>query len=484
MVSMSRKEVLEKINDFSILIALMKKYSSEKIGSLYKNIYINNKSDLTHINEEDLETDFNSMISVNYFLLLIKLFCYNEEYYYNLVNNYSLDFSELKRNVKDGGIFLNGDGKNFSDKQIILYIRNAFSHNTDESHSKFNFSKNGRYLEIYLKDVRKKNDIINNPNPKVEFHVKISLKQLYHYFVSFNLDSRVNYFQPFINTYLLRQNKNLDKINFIKLRFFKELPSDFFCEIDNYLKRNKITIDEHIKNVIKCLNKFDIKYELKNYEFDKYQQKAFNLFTKVFNNTLNFAKEEQYIDLIIGNFIPLGMENTRFIEGNMNLIKLMDLNSSLSDINESVRKITFSDKNLNKKEEKILQSLSTKSEKYLFYLFMISELDRFTTMNLLFYYFNNFSLDNLTIKKYYNLENSIKENDTYSIKDHLRNALTHGWFFLNLKNELEIYDNINRYSDNYKFYYHATIPLVDLMENILETTIYKQEENQKVIVKK
>jgi hypothetical protein len=53
----------------------------------------------------------------------------------------------------------------------------------------------------------------------------------------------------------------------------------------------------------------------------------------------------------------------------------------------------------------------------------------------------------------------------------MRNSLTHGWFYISQNNFLEMYDNRERKRHDYSFYWHASIPIIELL-NVINQEYY------------
>ena len=172
MISLSRKETAQMLIDCSILFSRAQSFPNRKLKDLYNEMIIEKKVKGIDINNYT-DNSYFVMMRVYYILNYLKLFSYYEENFFDSIDNGNIEFSKLKKNINDGGIFVEGNGNNFSNKNIILYIRNAFNHNDDPEHSKFNISKNGKYIEVNIKDVRTDKEKIQNPNDKRPFHIKI-----------------------------------------------------------------------------------------------------------------------------------------------------------------------------------------------------------------------------------------------------------------------------------------------------------------------
>lgn len=102
---------------------------------------------------------------------LLKFFSLIEESSYEYILESELDFDLNK-------IFNDKVPNNLSKKKLILLLRNAFNHNDDPQHSKYNISINGKYLELDLLDIRKESEKKANPNDPIPLNFKINYEQL------------------------------------------------------------------------------------------------------------------------------------------------------------------------------------------------------------------------------------------------------------------------------------------------------------------
>lgn len=481
MISLTREEVAEKLIDYSVLISKMHSFKNKKIKELYKEVLNERGASLENINNDCLV-----MLRVYQIISFLKYFSYYEETFFNSIDDSKLDFTKYKKSVNDGGIFVEGNGSNFSNKQIILFIRNAFNHNNDPKHSKFNISKNGRFIEFHLRDVRSEKEKISKPNDKKEFYIKISYENFLEMFdiVTKNIES------AFVSFYIDGDSIDYTKPNLFDNAVVKRLylpkKTDLFI-IDEL---NKISCEKSstkLEQIAKAKSLLQLNEEeyIKDFPLDEFQKKDLN---KLFQN-LDFSfmsknEREQFIDIIIKRYIPHGMEKTVDIRNNILLLYLFGMDKSYNNISESVTKISSQKESvLSDNEKYVLTQLNTNLDIVNFEYSFRLDMFKHSYINYLFYVLNNFD-DELCLTESFGKQISFEENDitdSFTLKEHIRNSLTHGWYFINKNKEFEFYDNINRRVDDYSFYYHATVPVNNLLSAILNhhsNKIYNYENGK------
>lgn len=480
MISLTREEIAEKLIDYNVLISKMHLSKNKKIKELYIEIF--NERGISLESYESVENHYSTMLRVYRIISFLKFFSYYEEAFFNSIVDANLDFSKYKKNINDGGIFVSGNGSNFSNKQIILFIRNAFNHNDDKNHSKFNISKNGRFIEFHLLDVRSEREKTNDPDNKKEFHIKISYESFVEMFKIFcdNIES------AFIPVYIDGDSLDFTGPNLFDNAVVKRLylprrtPLHIIDElieiVDNEIHSKQELFDK-VKSVLQLEEEEFVKY----FSLDEFQKRTLNrMFRRVDFSYMSNQELELFIDTIIRKYIPNGMEKTPDILNDVLLLSLFNMNKSYKDIAGSVIKIIDNKAVQLSEDEKYVSSrLKTNRDKVEFKDNFSWSFFKTPYVNYLFYIFNNFSDDELHLTdskgKVISFEgNNI--NDVFTLKEHIRNALTHGWFFINDEQEFEFYDNANRHVDDYNFYCHATVPIREL----LAATLEKHNSNIKI----
>ncbi len=472
MISLSREEVAEKLIDYNVLISKMHSSKDKKIKDLYTEIL--NERGIVLESYESVENNYVTMLRVYRIISFLKFFSYYEEAFFNSIDNSNLDFTQYKKNINDGGIFVSGNGSNFSNKQIILFIRNAFNHNDDKNHSKFNISKNGRFIEFHLRDVRSEREKINNPNDKKEFHIKISYDSFVEMFKIFcdNIKS------AFVPVYIDKDSLDFTGPNLFDNAVIKRiyLPRktplsviDELFEISDKEIHNKQELFDKVKSVLQM----EEEEFVRRFPLDEYQKRTLNrMFGKHDFSFMSNQELELFIDTIIRKYIPNGIEKTPDIMNDVLLLSLFNMNKSYKDIAGSVLKITDNKEVQLLDDEKFVSSkLKTNRDRVEFNDNFSWNFFKTPYVNYLFYIFNNFDNDELRLTDSKGRLISFEGNnitDAYTLKEHIRNALTHGWYFINDRQEFEFYDNANRRVDDYNFYCHATVPVRELLSVALE----------------
>jgi len=406
----------------------------------------------------------------------LKLFSYLEESFFDSIDNAGLDLSEFRKNVNDGGIFVEGNGNEFSNKQVIMYIRNAFNHNDDNVHSKFNISRNGKYIEVHLQDVRKEELKITNPNDKKPFHIKIS----YDNFVKlFNLMNRniQNCYVSFYTSDLGPLNSEcledefLHRLCFNRIILQKKVPQEVLQEIIKISKNNPLPKDQKLLQINNILLTNGIRYKIESYPLDIYQKKAIR--------TL-ISKEKNFDTMVLDNLLiqaaklytPLGLEKHSNIIYELLLLKLM-LNTDITyqEFIDSVYKYIDGEKEETNGLAKRLYEKGTGDlrEKIELQVSVDLYMDKSPYLTYVTYVISNM----------YDTDSEIIINGIN--REHLRNSLTHGWYFVDRQNNLMLYDNFNRRKNDYDFYWHKSVPFVDLFNVIVgkNHTQIKVEGNKK-----
>lgn len=480
MISLTREEIAEKLIDYSVLLSKMYASQNKKIKDLYKEIL--NERGIRLENYDSVENHYSTMLRVYRIISFLKFFSYYEEAFFNSIADSNLDFTKYKKNINDGGIFVEGNGSNFSNKQIILFIRNAFNHNDDKNHSKFNISKNGRFIEFHLLDVRSESGKINNPNNKKTFHIKISYEDFVEMFniVCKNIES------AFIPVYidgdsLAFDNPNIfDNAEIKRLYLPRRTSSQIIDELRGFSYSGTYTKQELLDKAKSVLQMEEDEF-VKSVPLDEYQKRTLNIMFQ--NHDFSFMSNQElelFIDAIIRKYIPNGMEKTVDIKNDVLLLSLFNMDKSYKDIESSVDKIVSNNEvDMADNEKNVLSRLKRNWDRVYFNDNFSWNFFKTPYVNYLFYIFNNFGDDELHLTdssgKMISFEGS-NITDTFTLKEHIRNALTHGWFFINHLQEFEFYDNNNRYMDDYNFYCHATVPV----RNLLAATLEKHNSNIKI----
>ena len=188
MVSLTKQEILESLERFSRIIEQIAKNpnSSSGIFLLSSNNYLKD-------------------YRVYQMISSLRCLSYYEDAFLDKITNDELQIENT--------IFVNpSDYNRFSKKQIIKYIRNAFSHSEKEKEL-YKISKNGRYVEIKLQNTK-----------PIPFHVKMSLEQLQKIIAT--IQQQQNLFYMSIMDF---EHKSLKRVYLKENGFLPLLPDAFVC---------------------------------------------------------------------------------------------------------------------------------------------------------------------------------------------------------------------------------------------------------------
>ena len=427
MISLTKKEISNSLEKVSREIENMYHYSNTPT--------INFLNNLTVVD-----------LRIYMFISKLRYLSYYEDVFLDSINNEDINLDSLRERI-----FIDNNTKNkFSNKQIIKYIRNAFSH-SDLQKELYRISINGRYLEIHLKEVK-----------PCEFHIKMSL---------LDLDELINNIKN-TNFYLSIFEDNKLKRFYLKDKLTKEES----LNISNYLEKNKFSCESNYSKLVLEYYK-DIKksYETKEYDIMFEQRDILNkyndLILKNINN-LKSNKEEllKFLETLksyeISKIIPLQAEKLSMKEDVILFIKLIYnySNYSFAELENEFPNTGFNlsfDKSLNEIQEIIYNQIGNNPSRL--FLFQGSSLVIDTYMEYISYYIMNVCDDEV-------IEIRNKE---YK-KENIRNSLAHGRWFIDNENNIVLCDTKNGKYNDYNFHWIEKIKLIDLL-----STIY-QKQNSKI----
>lgn len=393
-------------------------------------------------------------IRVYMFISKLRYLSYYEDAFIDMISNDNINLDDLKDRI-----FIDKKTKNsFSNKQIIKFIRNAFSH-SDALKDLYHISANGRYLEIYLKQVK-----------PCEFNIRMTFA---------DLDELVDKItMPYFYLSLFEDNK-------LKRFYLKnKITDDEFLNIYSFLDRKQIINEkEYSKAVIDYYDSIGNIYEKKEYNIMPEQIKTLDTINNIFISSINKVINDNNIDkkteLIeafrdynLSKIIPLEEEKLSLKEDNMLIIKLMyDYpNCSFNQLEKEFINTGYNillNKPLSEIQNIIYSNIGNDFGRL--FLFNGRDLENDTYMEYISYYIMNICN-----------ETEIKINNKVYVVEHIRNAFAHGRWFIDNDDNLVLCDTKNGKYNDYNFYWKEKIKLIDLLSVINK----KQSINQNTRVLK
>lgn len=387
-------------------------------------------------------------IRVYMFISKLRYLSYYEDAFLDLINNDDINLDNLKDKI-----FIDKNTQNkFSNKQIIKFIRNAFSH-SDNGKELYKISLNGRYLEINLKHVK-----------PCEFHIKMELLDLEEL-----IDKIKN-----TNFYLSMFEDNKLKRYYLKDKITKEDS----LNLNHYLEKNKFYYEsDYSKSVLEYYKYTNKTYEIKEYDIMLEQHNILNKYNNLIQKSIDNSsknKEEifDFLEILksyeLSKIIPLNAEKLSMKEDVIFFAKLISEYSyyTFTDLENEFPNTGFNvvyNKPLNEIEEKIYNNIGNNPSRL--FLFQGSSLVIDTYMEYISYYIMNISEEEI-----------IKIGNKNYPKENIRNSLAHGRWFIDDENNIILCDTKNGKYNDYNFHWIEKIKLIDL----LSVTYQKQLINQKI----
>lgn len=246
MVSMSNLDMVKYMRDFASTRLLYYKEGDIGLTQAYKKYKIyNNELD-------DINPDYYSAMSRVYdAYTVLRLFSYYEDFLLNKDDNvFNRDLKGFKHNCT----FYERD--NVNTKRIIQSVRNAFNHNNN---GEFKVSKNGKFFEIDVPDVRTSREIRKGFKPR-KLHMKFPIKYVEELHSLIATLSRTMLYSSFVvpddfNIEAEDLNKELNKIKFQRYYFKRRLNEQ---EMELFRKLNDIYSPVYLSNndkVMRIVNK-------------------------------------------------------------------------------------------------------------------------------------------------------------------------------------------------------------------------------------
>jgi len=461
MVGLTKKAIADHLLDFALLKSKMRISPDRTIKVLYNEIIFERQQQGMDVSNYD-ENSYLVMLRIYHIISMLKLFSYYEESFFDSIDNGGLDFSNFKKNVKDGGIFVEGNGSGFSNKQIILYIRNAFNHNDDTEHSKFNISRNGKYIEVHLQDVRKEEQKRIHPDDKKPFHIKISYD---NFILLFNMMKRKiqNYSITFCTSNLGNiapdsiDDEYIDSLIYNRIVLQKKVPEEVLDAILKICSTHPLPKDEKLLQINNILLSNGIKFKIESYPLDPYQKRAIRLALPT-ENKFSSMVIDNLVQKAISNYTPLGLEKCPNIKNELFFFNFFwNPNITYQEFVNSAEKIIFRrTEEMNDVEKKLTEKR------------IINAAESITLSNAFYYHMETSPYLTYVAYVIANMYDSNSEIIINGInREHIRNSMTHGWYFIDEKNNLMLYDNYDRRKNDYEFYWHKSVPFVDLLNVVI-----------------
>lgn len=466
MVSMEKTDIAKYLRDYAVMSELIRNYPDIKIGTLYRNYMISNGRI-----EEYQDNSFIKMIRVYTFMTELRIYSFIEDISIDYLNDNDLNFDDIKSKI-----FVNPkDAKTFSKKQIIRYIRNAFNHNDNDAHSKFNISVNGRYLEIDLLDIRKERDKINDPQNKKPFHIKIDGKQLQkireealkknHNLVAGNIDyDTFDFNNPF-------DDKNIDDLEFVRIYFDKKIDFSIIKALWESDINEKNTFQEKIDLMISILDANNYTdYHISRYPLNVAQKQKLKILLKNIQKLditkINEKVLSRSIQHLFADVIPLGMFHFDQLCYEQQFASwFMDPYLSFNEINSIIKNGLMVNPYDNSRsfsaeyeafDKERYEMLSNMSNTHVVDEIMFQR-DYNSRVKYPIALYLGYISDSL------NNETEIEINNIKYESFHIRDSFVHGRWFFGEQDTIELYDCESGNNNDYNFNWNATINLHELL---------------------
>lgn len=395
----------------------------------------------------------------------LKYFSIIEENSINFISEEELQF-DISKITTD---------KNISKKKLLLYMRNAFNHNNDPNHSKYNISPNGKYLEIHLLDIRSsKEKLMENSKPK-PFYIKIEFQQLSEIVVSMLNASRGLIVQEWIKPSEFDiTNLTFDMLKNVstKIYYLKNKIDDNIKTLRNQSVDEGIRTKEEKEKVLNSNSYLITEHKLYDEQIEKILEE-FNFYQTKFPN---FKKDEIYQSVFFRKLLeqtePLPTYKTHILQfqGLLHQIYMLEPSITQNFIDKQLTSLLVGEeildtnndyKQFDIKRRKMvkdvyLKNLTTKIN------LAIKVLDKNSQIFYPFMMYFGYMIDTI-IKE----ETLIINNTKYS-REKLRNAIVHGRYIISNNGTIHFYDRNNGYGLDHNFNAHYKILFSDLNDFVEE----------------
>lgn len=449
------------LRDFSIIYEEASKYGRMPIYEVHKKLYNEGKVKTSESNYKEMKSVVYMMLSAN------RLASFNDiikpkHFIENKIPDFFFD-----------NIFVNEEDRfKFKKTDILVYIRNAFCHN-DKSLYNFFIDEDGKVkVHIMLRNTKATDG--ETKGTLCPFNVILDENQLaclnlvYHCSNYFSMGSL-----RFKDLDAINEKNALNKIDDSKLRFLIDniyLTRDLYNPLNNNQKKYAV------KKVFDT-NNFD-----KNQVEDKYKTTIRKKLSQIQKNTVYKNTKKQ-----LNRIKNIHVENILAHETE----KALTFDSKIKRINVLIYILSLFD------EEKSLdgniiniwnEMLSSKSRDAI----LGYDLSKLETKEIAILEFFDFDDHNSLLKSLYMkymLESIITDKElmidgkTYD-KDRIRNSFVHGKWYINDRDQFEIYDsNTKKEEDTYNYNYHKTVNVSDMTKCIDEyyEQLIKEKEQSNLI---
>lgn len=460
--SLSKLEIAEMLKYYCEMIDCMKAAPNIPCGTIYESILMNE-------NVKKNKNYYNSMCRVAYDMILVKKYSITVDWFIHLNNkilNDELDIDDIKKEI-----FIDENSiKQFSNKEVCLYIRHAFNHNP-KNKDLYRISRNGKFIEIYLE--------FDDRSP---FHIKMNIDQFSELLnritnvgrdiltTEFNLEG-IDFSKKNDELY-----EELSKVKFKKRYFSGKFNLDLINELNDFLKEDFNSKQEvkdgyekwtnHLKTLNQKQEEFNLDEAQRRVCVDKIQYMKDN-FSYMYAPAENFFVRKAMLDSL-----PIGILNSNQLDIDSLFNNFLVTNKATYNLMiDFVKKSLFSNNEnipneyFEKLEQYIKKSNPTKKDKLETYIdFLNSDL---RTCNVLLIYYE------------YLLKNLCTEEELEGDLRNIRNSITHGRYFLGQAGNIELYDRSGKGVNDYKYKFHTTLKFEDIYKSSKE--IYNNlQENQKI----
>ena len=416
MISMSKNQILKELENMKQWISLLCMYPNTSILELSSNMHIESFRVYQIIND-------------------LRHLSYYEDSYLDMMNNEDIDLNNIKERI-----FVNKSDKlRFSNKQIIKYIRNAFSHSEGDKEL-YKISVNGKYLEIYLKNTK-----------PIPFHIKMSILDLEEIILELKAVCTVFYLS------LIEDNK-------IKRVYLKDkIDSHIFIDIINkyYQEYKYFDYQKYGKYVLKYFDNLNLSYEIKEYMLIPEQISIINKYQKIIDNSKNDQERNIYNSFMvrtISKIIPLGEEKLNIKKDNLLFLNLLynypanSFNSLKKELENTAYNLMYK-RVLNDIQKEIYDNIGFNIDRLL--LFDERDLINDSYMEYLIYYIT-------TIDSNDKVKIGNKEYD----REFIRNSFAHGRWFIDEDNYLILCDCKTGLKYDYEFHTIDKIHINNLLSYV------------------
>ncbi len=434
MVSLTKEEILNAMNDVSFSIGGITTYHDKPMAN-----------SLFYGSELFSNSDINFNYQIYGVMVELRIFSYLEDSFLDLINDSEIDFTDIKNRI-----FINpADSNKFSNKQIVKYIRNAVAH-SDTTKELFKISRNGRFVEIDLK----------NTNP-IPFHVKIDSKDLEKMIMTLSSLSKNRYC-----TYIDRTGYKLYRI------YYKEKIDPKIIYEDMVRQSYIYDYDLAYEKLIEYFKDNNIDYEIKEYTLNHEQTKLIGKYRKeskkiIKKFTNGKEASDSFFSEFVSSIIPLAPEKIETLKNHLHIVSMITRfpQYSFDDICNYISCLYLDE------QDKVPLEFAS------FYRYLFQDNVSKTNLQRMangYFMRNEVAIEILSYYfSCYNDESEIEVDSKRINKENLRDALVHGRWFDDFDGNIVCCDTRNGKNNDYNFYWTNSINLPNLFEYYKNTFLYK-----------